>query len=180
MTEIITDILKVSANPNGLHVIKKLVTLTLKVEYEDYRAEMVKAMSRNAIEMAQDPYGNYALQIILDSYPLEITSDMVKVIKNKVVNLSLTKYSSNVVERCIEKASKELKEEMIRELMNAENLSAIVKNRFGSQIIQKALALAKPTLRAEFKEKLQSTIPSPNRKGKGGGSSIQGAIFYDQ
>jgi hypothetical protein len=183
MTETITNIFKISTNSNGLHVIKKLVSLTLKVEYEKYKVEVVKGMSKSAIEMAQDPYANYVLQMVLDSYPPEITSGVMKVIKRKTINLSLTRYSSNVVERCIEKADEKLKEEIIKELMNAENLSRIMKNRFGTQIIQRALAFAKPVLKAEFTEKLQSTISSSSRKTKGtkgGESNIQGAIFYDQ
>eukprot|EP00826_Nyctotherus_ovalis_P064850 TRINITY_DN9521_c0_g1_i3.p3 TRINITY_DN9521_c0_g1~~TRINITY_DN9521_c0_g1_i3.p3 ORF type:complete len:185 (-),score=50.05 TRINITY_DN9521_c0_g1_i3:99-653(-) len=168
MSEIIADLPRASANPNGLYVTKKLLSLTVKAEYEEYRARVVEAMGKSAIEMAQSPYGNYALQIVLDAYPPAAAMPIIEAIKGKVVNLSLTKYSSNVIERCIEKADEGLKEAIIRELMESENLFGIMRNRFGSYVVQKALAFAKPTLRAEFKEKLQSIIPSANKKVKTG------------
>lgn len=166
MSEIIADLPRVSASPNGLYVTKKLLSLTVKTEYEEYRGRVVEAMEKSAIEMAQNPYGNYALQIVLDAYPPAAAMGIVEAVRGKVVNLSLTKYSSNVIERCIEKADETRKEAIIRELMDSENLFGIMRNRFGSYVVQKALAFAKPTLRAEFKEKLQSIIPSANRKVK--------------
>jgi hypothetical protein len=166
MSEIIADLVKASGNPNGLYVTKKLLALTLKTEYEDYRAQVVNMMTKNAIEMAQNPYGNYAIQIVLDTYSSSLISRIIEAIKGRVVNLSLIKFSSNVIERCIEKADEKLKEELIRELMESENLFGIMKNRFGSYVVQKALGFAKPELRVKFTERLQSIIPAGNRRQK--------------
>lgn len=166
MTEIIEDLPRASNNPNGLYVTKKLLSLTLKPEYENYKTEVVEMMIKNAIEMAQNPYGNYAVQIVLDTYPLTLITGIIEMLKGRIVNLSLIKFSSNVIERCIEKADDDLKEQLIRELMESESLFGVMKNRFGSYVVQKALAFAKPSLRAEFKERLQSIIPLSTRKAK--------------
>ena len=166
MSEIIADLPKTSGNPNGLYVTKKLLSLTLKVGYEDYKPQVVNIMTKNAIEMVQNPYGNYAIQIVLDTYSPSLISGIIEAIKGRVSNLCLIKFSSNVIERCIEKAAGKLKEELIRELMDSDNLFGIMKNRFGSYVVQKALAFAEPRLRMEFKEKLQSILLSENRKRK--------------
>jgi hypothetical protein len=176
MTEIIGDMLKTSGNPNGLHVIKKLLPLALKVEYEKYREEIAQEIVKNTTEMAQNPYANFALQIVISTYPPSIVSKIIEVLKGKIVSLSLAKYSSSVIECCIEKVEEELKEEIIRELMDPENLAIIMKNQFGSYVIQKALAFAKPTLRAEFMKRLQSIIPVSSRKVKKGAESLESDI----
>lgn len=168
MSEIVTNLVKTSSNSSGLHVTRKLISLSLKPEYEKYKVEIVQIMAKRAIEMSQNPFANYALQNALDSYPLPLIGGIIEAIKGKIVNLSLIRYSSNVVEHCIEKADEELREELIRELMNSENLAAIMKSRTGNYVVQKALAFAKPTLRTEFKERLQSIIPSSNKKPKVG------------
>lgn len=185
MSEIIADLPRASGNSNGIHATKKILSLTLKAEYEKYRTEVVQAMVKGAVEMAQDPFGNYALQMVLDTYPPSITSGIIDVIKSKIANLSLVKYSSNVVECCMKRAAGKQREELIRELAESENLSAVLKSRFGSQIVQKALALAEPALKAEFRERLQSIISSASKKQKthtvhSGGSYTPGPDFYDQ
>lgn len=185
MAEVISDLPKVSSSPNGLHVVKKMISLTSKAEYEKHRAEITEILAKNAIEIAQNPYGNYALQLVIDTYPPSMISKIIEVIKGKVVSLSLTRYSSNVVERCVEKAEEGLREEIVKELMNSGNLAGIMKNRFGNFVVQKALAFASPSLRAEFKERLQSIIPSIGKKSKvtatrGSESNLQGLDFPEQ
>eukprot|EP00826_Nyctotherus_ovalis_P057728 TRINITY_DN7901_c0_g1_i11.p1 TRINITY_DN7901_c0_g1~~TRINITY_DN7901_c0_g1_i11.p1 ORF type:complete len:230 (-),score=49.83 TRINITY_DN7901_c0_g1_i11:200-889(-) len=185
MAEIIGELLKVSSSPNGLHVAKKLISLTSKAEYEKHRVKIAETLAKNAIEIAQNPYGNYALQLVIDTYPTSITSKIIEVIKGKVVSLSVTRYSSNVVERCVEKAEEGLRDEVVKELMNSGSLMWIMKNRFGSFVVQKALAFASPSLRAEFKERLQSIIPPVSKKSKaaatkGSESNLLGLDFSDQ
>eukprot|EP00826_Nyctotherus_ovalis_P027477 TRINITY_DN2147_c0_g1_i1.p3 TRINITY_DN2147_c0_g1~~TRINITY_DN2147_c0_g1_i1.p3 ORF type:complete len:199 (+),score=45.74 TRINITY_DN2147_c0_g1_i1:1167-1763(+) len=185
MSEIIADLPRASGNSNGIHATKKILSLTLKAEYEKYRTEVAQAMVKDAVEMAQDPFGNYALQMVLDTYPPNITSGIIEIIKSKIASLSLVKYSSNVVECCMKRAAGKQREEFIRELVESENLPTVLKSRFGSQIVQKALALAEPALKAEFKERLQSIISSTSKKQKiytiqSSGSYTPGPDLYHQ
>eukprot|EP01022_Parablepharisma_sp_SALTPOND_P000764 TRINITY_DN105014_c0_g1_i1.p6 TRINITY_DN105014_c0_g1~~TRINITY_DN105014_c0_g1_i1.p6 ORF type:complete len:551 (-),score=82.26 TRINITY_DN105014_c0_g1_i1:14827-16479(-) len=158
MKEIIADLPHTCGNANGLHVAKKLISLSTKGEYEKYQSEIVKMMMKNSIEMAQNPYGNYALQIVMDSYPIEKCAGVIESIKGKVGHLSITKYSSNVVERCMEKAGEKLRAELITELINADNFIGLMKNNFGNYVIQKALLLATPALKEELALKLQESV----------------------
>ncbi len=158
MKEVIADLANTCGNANGLHVVKKLISLSLKPEYEKYQAEIVKAMVANSIDMAQSPYGNYALQIVMDSYPPEKCQGVIESVKGKVAHLSITKYSSNVVERCMEKAGEKLRAELIRELVHADNFIGLMKNNFGNYVIQKALLLATPELKEELALKLQESV----------------------
>ena len=125
--EVVQDMVHTCSNPNGLHVAKKLITLCLRPEYEKYQQPVITILAAHCIELAQNPYGNYGMQIVLDSYPAENCVQIIESIKGKIANLSITKYSSNVVERCLEKASPELRIELITELIQASNFIGIVR-----------------------------------------------------
>ena len=158
MREIIVDLNNICGNANGLHVVKKLISLSLKPEYEKYKGDIVKVIVANSIEMAQNPYGNYALQIVMDCYSLDKSQGIIESIKGKMAHLSVTKYSSNVVERCMEKAGEKLRAELISELVHADNFVGLMKNNFGNYVIQKALLLATPALKEELGLKLQEGV----------------------
>jgi len=155
MKEVIDDLCRTCGNANGLHVVKKLIALSSKGEYEKYQPKIVAAMIANSIEMAQNPYGNYALQIVLDCFPSDLSVGIIESIKGKVAQLSLTKYSSNVVERCMEKSGEKLRAELLKELIHSENLIGLMKNNFGNYVIQKALSLSTQQLKEELGTKLK-------------------------
>ncbi len=120
--EIIHDLLHTCGNANGLHVVKKLIRLCLRPDYVRFQSGVIGMVAAQSIELAQNPYGNYALQIVLDSYSPASCAVIAESIKGKVAHLSLTKYSSNVVERCMERAAPRLRSELISELTQATNL----------------------------------------------------------
>ena len=61
--------------------------------------------------------------------------------KNKYIYLSKQKYSSNVVERIIEKNKINL-EFYIKEICTNNNLSELMRNNFGNYVVQKAVKLS--------------------------------------
>ena len=55
----------------------------------------------NAIELAQNPSGNYAIQQAFEHWDKEICMDLIPCFFGKVYQLSMQKCSSNVIDRCI-------------------------------------------------------------------------------
>ena len=68
--------------------------------------------------------------------------DIICSLKNKFFLLSLEKYSSNVVEKIIEK-DKYFLSEFIKEIIESHKISEVMKSNFGNYVIQKAIKLAK-------------------------------------
>lgn len=63
----ITEAFKsVSKTSHGLCVIKKLVANTTIVEN---RNKLIEFCRLNSVELMQDPYGNYAIQEVMDKWP---------------------------------------------------------------------------------------------------------------
>lgn len=57
---------------------------------------------KECMEIVQDPFGNYAIQHVLEVYGSSLSIGIINEIKNNILSLSMQKFSSNVVEKCIE------------------------------------------------------------------------------
>jgi hypothetical protein len=66
------------------------------------RKILLDEITRNALEIVQNPFGNYVIQHILDEWGPEIAKDIIDVIITTMISLSMQKFSSNVVEKCFD------------------------------------------------------------------------------
>ena len=101
----------------------------------------------NYKEFILHPCGNFVVQGIVEFWDDYL--DIINLYKNYLFNLSLEKYSSNVIERFIERDEKIL-EQYIDEIVASKKIYEIMKSKFGNYVIQKAIKLAKN----EYKQKL--------------------------
>ena len=117
---------------------KKILSLTHKKEIHE---KLKKIINENAFNLIQHPYANYVIQIIIETWEINEILEILSNFHNKYSILSMLKYSSNVVERCIEKSEIILKE-YINEICSNGKIAEIMKNNFGNYVIQKALKLS--------------------------------------
>ena len=95
--------MQLANNVNGIYLVQRILTWTHKRELH----ETLKRFSfNNAFNLTQNIYGNYVVQIIVDHWANCEINELVSILINQVVFLSMQKYSSNVVERLIEKKRK--------------------------------------------------------------------------
>ncbi|KAK9286070.1 hypothetical protein L1049_014450 [Liquidambar formosana] len=66
----------------------------------EYREDLVAEISTNGLLLAQDAYGNYVVQFILDLRIPSATSNLISQFEGNYVHLSTQKFSSHVVEKC--------------------------------------------------------------------------------
>ena len=59
-------------------------------------------IQKNCLEIIQNPFGNYIIQHILEEWGSEICKDVTKMIHQNIISLSMQKFSSNVVEKCMD------------------------------------------------------------------------------
>lgn len=96
--EIYEQFIELATNNCGLCVVKILISKTFKTEN---RKRLMGKLIANAIELAQNPYGNYAIQQVFEHWDKEICQDLIPQFFGKVYQLSMQKCSSNVIDRCI-------------------------------------------------------------------------------
>ena len=93
------------------------------------------------MELIIHPYGNYVIQELVESWDLFEVKKSLNLYKNKLTSLSMEKYSSNVMEKYIEK-SDDILSEYIDEIIKSGKINEVMKNNFGNFVIQKALKLS--------------------------------------
>ena len=134
-----SNFISLANNINGICLVKKTLTLTYKKELHE---KLKKLSYDNAYNLIQHSFGNYVIQVIVENWDereiIEVTSQF----DGKYVGLSMQKYSSNVVERCIEK-SEIILAKYITEICESDRIAEVMKNNFGNYVIQKGLKISK-------------------------------------
>ena len=141
---IVDNFLELANNSNGICIVKKLLSFTHKKNLHDKLKIIVK---ENALQLISHPYGNFVIQVVVECW--NDYNDILYLFDKKYYNLSLEKYASNVVERCIEKDGNILNN-YIDEIININKICEVMKSNYGNYVIQKVIKLAK----GEHKQKL--------------------------
>ncbi|MCQ2817136.1 MAG: hypothetical protein MJ252_07715 [archaeon] len=123
-------------NPNGLCIIKKIIIVENK---RNNHKIIQKNIEDNALVLVQNPYGNYALQTVLNYWNFEDCQGFMKCFRENFLLLSTQKYSSNVIEKCFELDPTFLRD-FIKEVFFSESaLTLLLKNIFGNYVLQTVL-----------------------------------------
>ena len=141
---IVDNFLELAYNNNGICVVKKILSLTHKTNLHDKLKIIVK---ENVNQLITHPYGNFVIQVVVECW--NDYEEILCFFDKKYFNLSLEKYGSNVVERCIEKDDKILNN-YIEEIVDMNKICEVMKSIYGNYVIQKALKLSK----GDYKQKL--------------------------
>ena len=157
-TEIIEYIcqnfLKLAYNNNGICLVKKILLMTHK---KDLHIKLKKLVYDNALNLIVHQYGNYAVQIIIENWEETDLEEILELYKNKYLFLSNQKFSSNVIERILEKSEKNL-ENYINEISEGYNLNELLKNKYGNFVIKKAYNLADGNLKKKFGDAISENL----------------------
>ena len=142
---------------NGICLIKNFIKTNTLLSN---RKRIIEEISNNFIVLADNPYGNYGIQYIMDNWNRNEFKDFIKKIMENIYKLSIQQFSSNVVEKAIEKIDDESREKMIRKLCFESNFINLLKNKFGRFVLQKAISHMSPDLKNEFESNLVNKINS--------------------
>jgi F0F1-type ATP synthase delta subunit len=123
---------------NGICIVKKLIMMIHKKELHE---KLKKKILENTLYLIVHQYGNYVIQVIMENLENDELEDIINLCKDKYVYLSNQKFSSNAVERIIEKNNENL-EYYIDQICTNDNLSQVIRNNFGNYVIQKAVKLS--------------------------------------
>lgn len=105
----------------------------------------------NALKLVQDPYGNYVVQHLIVMGPDGLKPHLTRVIdalKGRMFELSLQKFSSNVLEKCLQWAPEVDRVKIINEILSpsscspTEAIRQLLFHRFGNYVFQQALDVA--------------------------------------
>ena len=130
-------------NSNGLCIVKKEIIIEYKRKNSKNYKKLKQLLIDNSLLLILNPFGNYALQMAIDNWDLEDIKDIINTFKGKGLLLSIQKYSSNVIERCIEKDEQFLTSFIYEISIDNKSFGILMKNNYGNYVIQTALKASK-------------------------------------
>ena len=137
---------------------------------EEEKVKLNKEINKIIIDLCQDQYGNYVIQHILENNKGQNCKEIFKALEGKVYEMSIHKFASNVIERCLHFGSKEEKDHLIDEIILKgervhNSLISLVKDKFGNYVVQKMIEYSDNSKKDEIVKKILS---SPTLKKKEG------------
>jgi hypothetical protein len=136
---ILSQFMTLANNVNGLCLTKKVICHAKK---ESTIKRIQQKVIENTLSLVQNSYGNYSIQAMLDTWDSSLTAPVIKQFFGKMCALSMQKFSSNVVEKCLEKGGEIVLSKFIDEIYTNYKIADLMKNNYGNYVVQKALKLS--------------------------------------
>lgn len=81
------------------------------------KLSLTLAIAEHTQTFVRNPYGNYVVQYVLELKMIEVNKLIGTKLLGSLLHLGLEKFSSNVIEKCLEHNSNEIKEAMVKEIL---------------------------------------------------------------
>jgi len=137
---VVENLVNVAHHPYGLCVLKKCISQATSLE--KHQDLLLDQLARHALALVQSPYGNYAVQHALEEWGGRCCLPILQNLKGSMVQLSVQKCSSNVVEKVFFQAPPELRRRFIDELVESDQLTVLINSNYGHYVVKRALQLA--------------------------------------
>lgn len=130
------------------------------------RTHLVGRIVEKSLELMQDAYGNYVVQYVLDVCGDDEVHAICESVVGKVCLLAIQKFSSNVMEKCLERCTDRVREEYLDELNDSDRLRELMMDPFGNYVVQRALSVSTHAQAIRLVETMKPHLSS--REGAGG------------
>eukprot|EP00899_Mesostigma_viride_P004092 jgi/Mesvir1/13684/Mv02120-RA.1 len=128
---------EISTHRHGCCVLQRCVDHATGAEQQ----RLLQQIAANALVLAQDPFGNYVVQYILDLRLPWISYEVMRRLEGHYPFLATQKFSSNVVEKCVKLASDEgSRSRLVHELATSPRLGYLLHDPYANYVIQSCLA----------------------------------------
>ncbi|XP_052174806.1 pumilio homolog 5 isoform X2 [Diospyros lotus] len=129
-----------STHPYGCRVIQRV----LEHSSDGLQSQcIVDEILESTCNLAQDQYGNYVIQHVLERGKPYERSQIISKLSGEIVQMSQHKYASNVVEKCLEHGDVAERDLLIDEILGQseenDNLLIMMKDQFANYVVQKIL-----------------------------------------
>ncbi|XP_042439145.1 putative pumilio homolog 8, chloroplastic [Zingiber officinale] len=126
----------------------------------EYQEKLVAVVATNGNKLAQDPYGNYVVQAVLELEKPFAIAILASQFQGRYVELSTQKFSSNVVERCFLYFGKDFPATIIDELLSVPHFDQLLQHPYANYPIQRALEYSKGQSHAALEKAIRPYAPT--------------------
>ncbi|KYK70442.1 Pumilio-family RNA binding repeat-containing protein [Toxoplasma gondii TgCatPRC2] len=115
------------------------------------KSEILQEIAANALELMQDAFGNYVVQCVLDLQIEGFNGAVAGAIRGHIRELSMQKFSSNVVEKCLVLGTPEQRNLIVDELLaEGDGLKDLLLDSYANYVIQRALTVSSPAAQQQL------------------------------
>ena len=130
-----SNIVEIATNSYSCSALQKLIDIGSNKQKQQLLINLIN----NTDNLVGNQCGLYVLQFIMNKNNYYINDTILDKIINKIIFLSKRKYSSNVIEKCLETCSPERVNQLINIYNNETIIRDLIKDIFGNYVIQKLL-----------------------------------------
>ena len=152
---ILQNFSKLCLDVNGICLVKNFIR-TNTIENDKQLMNII--VTNNFVLLAQSPFGNYAIQFLLEKLNSNELNELFGVLNENIYKLSLQQFSSNVVEKALEKMDEITREKILDKLFFQGKFIILLKNKFGKFVISKAVSYMPQELKTKFEFELVNNI----------------------
>ena len=121
---------------------------------DSQRVPIIGNVIVNARKLVLDPFGNYVVQYVLELRQPELTRGIGQALQGSFADLSLQKFSSNVIEKCLQSNDRLLIAMVTSEICQAKALGQLLHDPFANYVVQTLLTVGSDEEVAAMLEKL--------------------------
>ena len=141
-TFIISNLIDLCFDSHGICIVKEFIDNT---QTDFYIKAVVSIFELETSKLTYDQYGNFGIQEIIKIYGYDACRKIISKICEHVVDFSVFKFSSNVVDFVIDYLSKNKKEKFVyvinKIFCEENNLSEMLKSKYATYVIENSLSL---------------------------------------
>ncbi|XP_044478415.1 uncharacterized protein LOC123205513 [Mangifera indica] len=138
---------EIATHQHGCCVLQRCIAHSIG----ELRDKLITEISNHGLLLAQDPFGNYVVQYIIELKIPSVAANFLAQFKGRYVHLSKQKFSSHVVEKCL-KHFGESRSQIVHELLSVPHFEQLLQDPFANYVIQSALTVTKGPLHAALLE----------------------------
>jgi len=136
------NVTSLAINKFGCRIVQKL----LQHSTDEQKHILVKQIIERTIPLSYNAFGNYVIQFLLEN-DSKMQKEIIARVYKDLLKLSLNKYGSNVVEKCILNGDEIDRETLFnyvcpKKFHKNTRLIEMMKNEYGNYVIQKMIELA--------------------------------------
>lgn len=151
------EIATLSTHPYGCRVIQRVLEHCPNELQSQF---IIDEILESAYDLAQDQYGNYVIQHVLERRKSYERSHIISKLSGKIVQMSQHKYASNVVEKCLEFGDATERELLIEEILalsgDNDNMLTMMKDQYANYVVQKILEISNDKQRESLLDRIRA------------------------